>query len=111
MSRPQNSPDSDLPSGPLGAAGRDGETGERARLLRRVRRAVEEASAPVSVSQLAERLHATGDGREYGDVHEALYRDHLQRLDATGVLVFDMEMGLVYADDTQREGSRDDCSA
>lgn len=62
---------------------------------------------PITVSKLAERLHTSDDDSEYGDVHEALYRDHLQTLDAEGVLVFDMEIGLVYSEESVVDESGD----
>lgn len=77
--------------GPSGRAAREGET-----LRERVRTVVGGAAEPITVSDLAEALHAVGGNREYADVHRALYRDHLQALDAEGELTFDMETGLVY---------------
>jgi hypothetical protein len=110
MSRPQNSPNSNLPSEPLGSTRPDGERGDQTNLHERVCRVLEETNTPISVSRLAERLHATDD-REYAEVHDALYRTHLQRLDAADRLVFDMEMGLVYDQDASLEELRDGCSA
>ena len=110
MSRPQNSPNSNPPSGPLGPR-RPDERGEGTTLNERVSRILETAETPISVSRLAERLHATDGDREYAEVHDALYRTHLQRLDAAGLLVFDMELGLVYDRDSSPGERRDGCSA
>lgn len=99
MSRPQKSPGSDPSNHWSRGLEPAGKTGNSQELAQRVRNAVERASTPITVSKLAERLHATNVDSEYGDVHEALYRDYLQNLDAEGVLVFDMEMGLVYSND------------
>lgn len=65
-------------------------------LRERVRTVVGGTADPITVSDLAEALHAAGGDREYADVHRALYRDHLQALDAEGELIFDMETGLVH---------------
>ncbi|WP_135823737.1 hypothetical protein [Halorussus ruber] len=105
MSRPQEPPDSEWGRppelGPAGAGGGDED------LARRIRIAVEDAGTPITVSKLAERLHgaddAIDDATEYGDLHEALYRDYLQALDAETDLVFDMELGLVYPSDSTAE--------
>ncbi|WP_135855428.1 hypothetical protein [Halorussus salinus] len=107
MSRPQNSPNSNPPSGPLGSRRPD----EQETLHERLRRVLDTAETPISVSRLAERLHATHGDRGYAEVHDALYRTHLQRLDAAGLLVFDMEMGLVYDRDPSPDDRRDGCSA
>lgn len=74
-----------------GREAREGET-----LRERVRTVVGGTADPITVSDLAEALHAAGGEHEYADVHRALYRDHLQALDAEGELIFDMETGLVY---------------
>ncbi|WP_435181153.1 hypothetical protein [Halorussus sp. AFM4] len=99
MSRPEKSSDSaarsDRSRGP-GPAG----TPPDEEFYQHVRTVVDEASTPITVSTLAERLDDTDDESAYGDVHEALYRDCLQTLDAEGALVFDMEVGLVYAADS-----------
>lgn len=117
MSRPQKSPGSGPSSRQSRRAGIGGETTENEELSRRVRAAVERTSTPITVSRLTERLQATDadteldepvteDGTEYGDLHEALYRDYLQSLDAEGVLVFDMEVGLVYSAESAADGER-----
>jgi hypothetical protein len=104
MSRPQEPPDSEWGRSPeLGSAGTGG-GGED--LARRIRVAVEDAGTPVTVSKLAERLHVSDDATGYGDLHEALYRDYLQALDAETDLVFDMELGLVYPSESAAEEFR-----
>lgn len=76
------------------AAGRASRAGGT--LRERVRTVVGGTTGPIAVCDLAEALHAAGGDREYADVHRALYREHLQALDAEGELTFDMETGLVH---------------
>lgn len=105
MSKPDESPDFDPLNRQLGGAGPAGTAGEDDALARRIREAVADASTPITVGRLAERLETPDDGVKYADVHEALYRDYLQSLDAKGVLVFDMEVGLVYSTEPVVEAS------
>ncbi|WP_137287812.1 hypothetical protein [Halorussus salinisoli] len=111
MSRPQKSPDSDPPSRSSRGFEPAGTTGDRQGFAQRIRIAVERANTPITVSKLAEQIHAPDLDSEYGDVHEMLYRDYLQNLDAEGVLVFDMDVGLVYSAESAADGSDDGYSA
>ena len=111
MSRPEKSSDAATSNRPSPGPESAGATADDEGFYQRIRTVVDEASTPITVSMLAERLDGFDDDSEYGDVHEALYRDYLQTLDAEGALVFDMEVGLVYAANSVADGSREGYSA
>lgn len=111
MSRPQKSPCPDPTSRSSQGFGPTGTTEDSQVFAQRIRIAVERANTPITVSRLAEQIYTPDLDSEYGDVHEMLYRDYLQDLDAEGVLVFDMDIGLVYSAESIADRSDDGYSA
>ncbi|MGM0592413.1 MAG: hypothetical protein ACQETI_12455 [Halobacteriota archaeon] len=63
---------------------------------RGVLRILEETETSIPIGELARRLANERDDETYGDVHQSLYRDRLQLLDAAGSISFDMSTGMVY---------------
>lgn len=68
---------------------------------RRILEILKRHDAPITVGELTDRLIELDGGGDVGvetrgEIHQQLYRDDLQRLDALGLVRFDGDDGLVY---------------